>query len=99
MNGLSVRYACHVHTGTPVVVKEYEIVLVNSHLSFKGARVCEEAQAEIEIHFRVSEFAHNNILRVVDVIEGARKWYVVLEYCSEGELFNLGSNSGSLGNH
>ena len=65
-------------------------MLSESRTTWKGQQVCEDADAEIETHFRVShDNYHPNILQIIQILESKRKVYIALEQCM-CELFDVG---------
>lgn len=78
------------HTGISCAVK----ALNKSGLSQRQQKFLAR---EIELHRRAS--SHTNVVTLLDVLEASDCTYVVLEYCSEGDLFgNITEHGHFVGN-
>jgi len=73
-------------------IKIAELKLATQHLSGNGRRVAENVFHEYQIMKRLSEFPHENVLRMFDAHCDEENLYLVLEYCANGEFFGLIEN-------
>jgi len=87
-----VRYGQDKRTKTYVIIKEYYLELVKARKSVHGVPLAEDAMAEVKTHQFLNKGNHPHIVGIYDVFRDARKMYVVLEFCKNGDFFNAVQN-------
>ena len=65
-----------------VAVKEFRKRRKDESLEDYISRLTDEYRIATSLH-------HNNIVETIDIVRHHRRWYEVMEYCSEGDMFRL----------
>ena len=74
-----VKLGIHRPTNTKVAIK----ILEKSRLIYKEDHL--RMQREFDM---ITSFSHPNVISVSEIIENQHNFYIIMEYCQEGELFN-----------
>ena len=74
-----VKLGIHRPTNTKVAIK----ILEKNHLTYKEDHL--RMQREFDM---ITSFSHPNVISVSEIIENQHNFYIIMEYCQEGELFH-----------
>ena len=90
------RKAIVKRTGQEVAVKVCRMDLISAGTSTSGRRVLEDVYNESEVMQALNKPGHINVLKSVESFETADNYFLVLEYASRGELFDVVAQAGRL---
>ena len=74
-----VKLGIHRPTNTKVAIK----ILEKNRLTYKEDHL--RMQREFDM---ITSFSHPNVISVSEIIENQHNFYIIMEYCQEGELFH-----------
>ena len=82
-----VKLGIHRPTNAKVAIK----ILKKKHLTHKNDFL--HVQREFDM---ITSFSHHNVISVAEIIQNKDNFYIVMEYCQKGELFNYIVNKHQL---
>ena len=82
-----VKLGIHRPTNAKVAIK----ILKKKHLTQKDDFL--HVQREFDM---ITSFSHHNVISVAEIIQNKDNFYIIMEYCQEGELFNYIVNKHQL---
>jgi len=89
-------HAISVETGKDVAIKVCRKDLIESGLSASGNRVLEDPRKEVRMMQMLSKDTQENVLQLIESFETEDSFYIVMEYASRGEFFDIVSQAGRL---
>eukprot|EP00475_Leptophrys_vorax_P013591 TRINITY_DN19973_c0_g1_i1.p1 TRINITY_DN19973_c0_g1~~TRINITY_DN19973_c0_g1_i1.p1 ORF type:complete len:325 (-),score=52.45 TRINITY_DN19973_c0_g1_i1:37-1011(-) len=92
----AVKVARHHKTGEEFALKESNVHLATRRTSSSGKRVMENVFKEYRVMKLLQDSPHDNIVKMHDAFIDEKRFYMVLEYCSGGELYDQVEKLGCL---
>eukprot|EP00742_Colponemidia_sp_Colp-10_P004692 GILJ01005004.1.p1 GENE.GILJ01005004.1~~GILJ01005004.1.p1 ORF type:complete len:330 (-),score=30.32 GILJ01005004.1:452-1441(-) len=89
-----VKLAINLHTQQQVAIKVMDKDRVRRRISQSGTKVLENSLAELGAMRYLSTPGHENVLRLLEASEDDKRIYVVMEFVSQGEMFEVVASQG-----
>lgn len=91
-----IRLAINKETSAYVAIKVCKKELIDTKKSLSGANVSEDVRNEARLMEYLNTPGHRNVLKVVESFETEESYYLVMEYASRGEFYEIVSQAGRL---